>query len=65
MVGGGEIELGTKSKPESYKCSTSAIKWLFKKSIPRSSLAAQWVKDPALTLLWLWSLLWPGLHSWP
>ena len=24
-----------------------------------------WVKDPALSLLWLWLLLWCGFHSWP
>ena len=30
-----------------------------------SSLVAQWVKDPALSLLWLGSLLWCGLNPWP
>ena len=26
---------------------------------------AQWVKDPALPLLWLWLLLWYGFDIWP
>ena len=30
-----------------------------------SSLVAQWVKDLALSLLWLRSLLWRGFDSWP
>lgn len=30
-----------------------------------SSLLAQWVKDRALSLLWLWLQLWYGLTSWP
>ena len=25
----------------------------------------QWVKDPALSLLWLRLLLWPGFNPWP
>ena len=25
----------------------------------------QWVKDPALSLLWLWLQLWRGFNSWP
>ena len=29
----------------------------------RSSLGAQWVKDPALSLLWLWLLPWHGFNS--
>ena len=28
-------------------------------------MAAQWVKDPALSLLWLWLLLWQGFDPWP
>ena len=28
------------------------------KSTPFISLMAQWAKDPALSLLWLWLLLW-------
>ena len=31
----------------------------------QSSLVAQWVKDPALSLLWLWLLLWQGFNPWP
>ena len=31
----------------------------------RSSLVAQWVKDLALSLLWLESLLWRRFWSWP
>ena len=30
-----------------------------------SSLVAQWVKDPALSLLWLWLQLWHGFDPWP
>ena len=30
-----------------------------------SSLEAQWLKDPALSLQWLGSLLWHGLDPWP
>ena len=26
---------------------------------------AQWVKDPALSLLWLWFQLWHRFDSWP
>ena len=26
---------------------------------------AQWVKDPALSLLWLWFQLWHRFNSWP
>ena len=26
---------------------------------------AQWVKDPGLSLLWLWLLLWCGFYLWP
>ena len=29
------------------------------------SLVAQWVKDMALSLWWLWLQLWCGLNSWP
>ena len=31
----------------------------------RSSLVAQWVKDPVLSLQWLRSLLWRGFNPWP
>lgn len=31
----------------------------------RSSLAAQWIKDLLLSLLWLRSLLWCGFNPWP
>ena len=31
----------------------------------QSSLVAQWVKDPVLSLLWLWLLLWCGFDPWP
>ena len=31
----------------------------------RSSLVAQRVKDPALSLLWFWLQLWCRLNSWP
>ena len=31
----------------------------------RSALVAQWVKDPALTQLWLWLLLCRGFNPWP
>ena len=31
----------------------------------RNPLEAQWVKDPALSLLWLWSLLWHRFDPWP
>ena len=30
-----------------------------------SSLVAQWVKDPALSLQWLCSLLWRRFSPWP
>ena len=30
-----------------------------------SFLVAQWVKDPALSLLWLRLLLWCAFDSWP
>ena len=30
----------------------------------RSSPVAQWVKDPALSLQWLRSLLWHGFNPW-
>ena len=36
-----------------------------KKLALRSSLVAQWVKDPVLSLPWLWSLLWPGNFCMP
>jgi len=26
---------------------------------------AQWVKNPMLSLLWLWLLLWSKFHPWP
>ena len=26
---------------------------------------AQQVKDPVLSLMWLWFLLWRGFHPWP
>ena len=32
---------------------------------PLSSLVAQKVKDLALSLLWLWLLLWCGFDPWP
>ena len=32
---------------------------------PRSSLVAQWVKEPALSLPWLWLQLWHGFDPWP
>ena len=31
---------------------------------PGSSLVAQWVKDPVLSLLWLWLLLWHRFDPW-
>jgi len=31
----------------------------------RSSLVRQWLKDLALSLLWLGLLLWPGSDLWP
>lgn len=31
----------------------------------RSSLVVQWVKDPALSLLWPRLLLWYRFHPWP
>ena len=31
----------------------------------RSSLIVQWVKDSALSMQWLWSLLWYGFDPWP
>ena len=31
----------------------------------RSPWVAQQVKDPALSLLWLWLLLWCEFDSWP
>ena len=30
-----------------------------------NSQVAQWVKDPALSLLWFGSLLWLGFDPWP
>ena len=30
-----------------------------------SSLVAEWVKDPALLLMWLEPLLWHGFNPWP
>ena len=36
----------------------------FKINLVRSSLVAQWVKDLALLLLWLWSQLWRGFDLW-
>ena len=30
-----------------------------------TSLEAQWVEDPALSLLWLWLLLCQGFNPWP
>ena len=35
-----------------------------KKKNSQSSLVAQWVKDLALSLLWLGSLLWHRFHPW-
>ena len=35
------------------------------KSCCRSSLVAQWVKHQAMSLLWLWLLLWQGVYPWP
>ena len=35
------------------------------KSSPGSSLVAQEAKDPRLSLLWLWLLLWLGFNPWP
>ena len=31
----------------------------------RSSLVAEWVKNPSLSRLWLWLLLWRGFSPWP
>ena len=31
----------------------------------RSSLVVQQIEDPALSLLWLWSLLWLRFDPWP
>ena len=31
----------------------------------QSFLGAQWIKDLALLVLWLWSLLWHGFDPWP
>ena len=31
----------------------------------QSYLVAQWVKDPVLSLLWCWLLLWHGFTFWP
>ena len=41
--------------------------WLvsFRKRRLGSSLVAQWVKDPVLSLLWLRSLLWGRFDPWP
>ena len=36
-----------------------------KKIFAGSSLAAQQVKDPALSLLWFGSVLWYGFSPWP
>ena len=36
----------------------------FKTTESRGPLVAQWVKDPALSPLWLWSLLWCQLPVW-
>ena len=42
------------------------IKLIDKKiSVPWCSLVTQWVKDPALSLQRLGSLLWCGLDPWP
>ena len=35
------------------------------KKFSGSSLVAQWVKDLALSLLWLWLLLWHKFSPWP
>ena len=28
-------------------------------------MKVSWIKDPAVSLLWLWWLLWHGFHPWP
>ena len=42
-----------------------SVKKNFFSALWRSSLGAQWVKDLALSLLWLRSLLWRRVHPWP
>ena len=47
-------------------CRVNRIAWSynFKRTFFWSSLAAQWVKDLALSLLWLKSLLWYRFNPW-
>ena len=40
------------------------LKFFLKTVLLRSSLVAQQVKNPALPLQWLGSLLWYGFHPW-
>ena len=53
-----ELEVYFKGKKSTLTADTKAEK-------KGRSLAAQWVKDPALSLLWLGSVLWHGLDPWP
>ena len=42
-----------------------SFSFLFKETVLWSSLVAQWVKDPGLSLQHLGSLLWRGFDPWP
>ena len=53
-----------KKKCIRYKC-TKYKKYIKKKKKTWSSLVTQQVKDLALSLLWLGSLLWHGFIPWP
>jgi len=56
-----------KAKSRQQEDTTSKpLGWLFKKKEKknRSSLVAQWVKDPVLSLLWLGSRLWYRSEPW-
>ena len=59
------IALGTKR----HYCLTGEDLWMFPNvkmgNFTRSSLVAQWVKDPALSVQQLGSLLWLGFDPWP
>ena len=48
------------SIPQLYRCSNKPF---IKKQLG-SSMVPQQVKDPALSLLWLWLLLWCGFDPW-
>ena len=48
-----------------WECFSTQRKNFVRKGRSQSPLVAQWVKDPVLSLQWLWLLLWRRFDPWP